>query len=213
MSNHDSDDKVSAVCSSLTGMHVAVGTMRGKVYFINRFSGELERKFEPHDKKVTGIFIRDQHSIVTSSNDGTIHVQSLKAQTPSKRINPKEYEISCFCSVDQNSDQEFVIGFGKGDMMYYKEGVNLLYQVSTTKKVLHKDSQEGSIISCVYYRKVLAWSTSKMIRLRYYPNFEDAGRNICCIDLPPTRSPKFSEYLYHQSTTIKPSIIFMKSKQ
>lgn len=98
-------------------------------------------------------------------------------------------------------------------MMYYKEGVNLLYQMSTTKKILHKDSQEGSIISCVYYRKVLAWSTSKMIRLRYYPNFEDAGRNICCIDLPPTRSPKFPEYLYHQSTTIKPSIIFMKSKQ
>ena len=79
MSNHDPDDKVSAVCSSLTGMHVGVGTMRGKVYFINRFSGELERKFEPHDKKITGIFIRDQHSIVTSSNDGTIHVQSLKA--------------------------------------------------------------------------------------------------------------------------------------
>ena len=74
MSNHDPDDKITAVCSSLTGSQVAIGTISGKVYFINRFTGCLETRFEPHDKKITEIYIRDQFSILTSSNDGTIYI-------------------------------------------------------------------------------------------------------------------------------------------
>lgn len=153
---------MSAVVSSQTGSQVAIGTMRGKVYLVNRFTGALEHKYEPHDKKITQVHIREGQSIITSSNDGTIFIQSLKPEKQSKRINLKEeYEISCFCLIDPNSDLEFVIGFGKGDLMYYKESMNLLFQTSVTKKVIHKsESKEGSIISCVFFKKVIVCSTS-----------------------------------------------------
>lgn len=64
-----------------------------------------------------------------------------------------------------------------------------------------------------YFKKVIAWSTSQMIRLRYYSNFMDAGQNICRIDLPTTQSAKFPDYVYNPSTMVKPSIIFQKSRQ
>jgi hypothetical protein len=169
--------------------------MRGRVYFVNRFTGAIETRFEPHEKKITQVYIRDGFSVMTSSNDGTIHFQSLKATIPSRRVDPREYEISCFCCVNPASDNELVIGLGKGELIYYREGTNALAslisaQKTVTKKILNKDSaanQEGSIITCMYYKKVLAWSTSKMIRLRYYPNLsqnQDAYKNICLIENP-----------------------------
>ena len=220
MNNHDADDKITAVCSSLTGNQIAIGTLRGRVYFRNRFDGSNLTKFEPHEKKITQVAIRDSNSVITSSNDGTIHIQSLKNTVPSRRISPKEYEISCFCSIDPLSDNELIIGLGKGDLIYYKEQSNTLVSLISSQKVikknLYKDTQqEGSIISCLYYKKVLAWSTSKHIRLRYYPNFTDDKqmKNICSIEYPANVPQSFPGHLTHQGTTMKPSIVFMKSKQ
>jgi hypothetical protein len=53
MANIDPEDKITAVCASCIGNTVAIGTMRGKVYLVNRHTGALELKYEPHDKKVT----------------------------------------------------------------------------------------------------------------------------------------------------------------
>ena len=53
ISNHDADDMITAVCSSLTGAQVAIGTLRGRVYFVNRDRGSVETRFEPHTKKIT----------------------------------------------------------------------------------------------------------------------------------------------------------------
>lgn len=83
--------------------------------------------------------------MVTSSNDGSIHIQSLRHNIPSKRISPKEYEISCFCSINPANDNELIIGLGKGDIIYYTEGSNVLQSLMSTqktiiKKTLYKDS-------------------------------------------------------------------------
>lgn len=194
------------------GSLVAIGTLKGKVYLVNRFSGLIEKTFQPHEKKISGIYIREGASIATCSNDGTIHIESLKGEQP-KRINFKDqYEISCFCHIDPNSDGEFVLGFGKGDIWHYKEK-SFLFNKNTIRNSLYKGNQEGSIISVVYYKKILAWATAKMIRLRYYPNFEEGGKNICYIELPTDKSDRFPEHLYHKSTISKPNIVFMKSKQ
>ena len=46
-----------------------------------------------------------------------------------------EYEITCMCQTDTSIDNEFVIGFGKGDVIYLQEqGKSLLYGGGPPKK-------------------------------------------------------------------------------
>mmetsp|Transcript_42703 Transcript_42703/g.65548 ORF Transcript_42703/g.65548 Transcript_42703/m.65548 type:complete len:307 (+) Transcript_42703:68-988(+) len=213
LANFDKEDEITATCASLNGLHLALGTLKGKLFLINRLTGQLEQQFHPHAKRISCIHIREGNSVLTSSNDGTIHIQPLKKGVQAKRIDLKDqYEISCFCPVDPMSDTELIVGFGKGDIMYYKEGQNLLFQATTTRKNLYKEGNEGSILSVMFYRKIMVWATAKMVRIRYYPSFEE-GRNVCSIEAPTTRSEKLPEYLQNTSTVVRPNIIFMRSRQ
>ena len=106
------------------------------------------------------------------------------------------------------------MGSGKGGLWYYKESVNYLFQQSTTKKCLFKeDKSEGPIISIVYFRKIVVWSTPKMIRLRYYSSMDQPGKNICSIEIPARVGERFPEHLLGTQTILKPSILLMKSRQ
>lgn len=98
--------------------------MSGKAFVLNRKTGEIESRFQPHQKKITGIFLREASFVVTSSFDGFINFTSLRQDKPNKQINPKGYEISCLCYLDNpNREYEMLIGFVKGDMQYYNEYV------------------------------------------------------------------------------------------
>lgn len=95
------------------------------------------------------------------------------------------------CQVDPQSDTELVLGFGKGDVIYYEaekpKMTNFIMGGVTqaTKKSLYsqKDSKkhEGSIILVMYCQKILAWSTNSRILARYYPKGlkDKAYNNIC----------------------------------
>ena len=67
-------------------------------------------------------------SITTSSFDGILYIfypfkKSTENEKNFKRIDLKEHEISCFVKVNMQSDDELILGFGKGLVKYYKEGV------------------------------------------------------------------------------------------
>jgi WD40 repeat protein len=74
MSNHDPEDKITVVSSHLISNHVALGTIKGNTYLINRHDGRLMNKFNPHEKKITGIILRENSQIITASDDGTIFI-------------------------------------------------------------------------------------------------------------------------------------------
>jgi|TARA_B110000285_G_C14873481_1_gene490346 hypothetical protein len=96
------------------------------------------------------------------------------------------------CQTDTSIDNEFVIGFGKGDVIFLQEqGKSLLYGGGPPKKfTIYKQvdpnvPHEGQIISVAYSQKVFAWSTSIKIRVRYYPlKMDSKGTNICYIESP-----------------------------
>ena len=99
----------------------------------------------------------------------------------------EEYEISCFTRINPTQDDQFLIGFGKGDIVYYKEPSEWFGKTPVPiKKCLYKDSsQEGSIISIIYSHKIMAWATAKMVRVAYYTNLEkNESKKICFIEVP-----------------------------
>ena len=138
-----------------------------------------------------------------------------------KQINlSKEYyEISCFYPVAAWETYEFVIGFGTGKILYYKQGISkdiLTLGLTGTNKVekivLQDEKANGSILHLVWHEnKVLSWATKDSLKLAYYGNGL-ASKN------PPQKvveinPPDYSKYPeLKTSYLIKPSILLIKSK-
>ena len=90
MSNYDQEDQITVMTSSLYGKIIAIGTMKGNIYIVNRFNGHIESQYTPHGKAITGIYIRESaptssnryqyqlHSVVSCSKDGMIKVIGLR---------------------------------------------------------------------------------------------------------------------------------------
>lgn len=153
---------------------------------MDRLTNQLIRKYTPHQKKVTHIHVKEAAAtgtgpqVVTSSNDGSLAVYSFERQELIKKVDMANYEINCFVQIDPKIN-EFVLGFGTGDLKYYKESLNFLGQVQKVNRLLRSD-KEGSITMVKYYNKILLWATSSKIRLKYYANGlgdEQSGNNIC----------------------------------
>ena len=102
---------------------------------------------------MSDISIRDGISIVSTSFDWTLHVQSL---APSKEEREKKsythrfkdiYEISCFQRVAPMRDTEFILGSGSGDVFYWRRGANQSLFSSEQNEMapirLHKSDGEG----------------------------------------------------------------------
>lgn len=147
MFNYDVEDKISAVAAGNFSNVVAIGTMKGKIYVLDRYTGGfkmLAKSYDAHNKEVTCIHIREiiketkeqgksvkthEWQIVSGSKDGTLFVfNPLLSFDKNKRIDLKDYyEITCFCPVNpQDHSIEFIIGFGTGRITYYKQGSSTL---------------------------------------------------------------------------------------
>ena len=107
MPNKDIEDHITAVHTTAAGRYLVLGTLKGKVYLIEKNNGLVSKVYYPHSKKISSISIREEEdvSITTSSFDGTLYVfYPFKKVTENeknfKRIDLKEHEISCFVKVN-----------------------------------------------------------------------------------------------------------------
>jgi hypothetical protein len=195
---------------------VAMGTLSGKIIAIDRLTQTVVQRYDAHSKKVTQVFLTDGVNIVSSSNDATIYVYYLDkpdgTHKPHKRIDlTKHYEIMCFTPVESKPklDIEFVVGFGTGDLVYFKETAGLLGGSTVTKATLPGEKQ-GSVTFVRQFKKILVWATAAQVKVSYYPQgLEKDNRKICLITKPAL--PKDSPFA--QNLTLVPAVFFRKSTQ
>ena len=105
---------------------MAAGTGSGRVYIIDRMTGTCTNTpnydtYAAQRGPITCIHMKDEQSVVTSSLDGTLYIQSLKPQIKPWSIDfPGEGGISYFCHVDPDRDNEFLVAFQSGRCIHYK---------------------------------------------------------------------------------------------
>lgn len=207
--NYDPSDQITAVASGSLQENVAIGTMQGIVYIISRFTSQLLKKYTAHNKSITQIYLKEKENkvfhIITSSSDGFLNIfMSDKPDSIIKNDFTKYYEISCFVST-KTQFNEFVIGFGQGDLIFYKESIdffgNKQKQISSMNQTKNKDS----IVMLKQYEKIIAWATRDRINVAYYPkSFGEEGKPLCKI----TNSDLKLFGDFKKNPAIIPSMIF-----
>lgn len=82
--------------------------------------------------------------------------------------------------------------------------------------VLHEqENNEGAILSIKYFKQIVAYSTSKMIRICYHndPSNFKRRQKICYVSFPEIACPLFPKYFYQKNVHITPSVNMCTSAQ
>ena len=73
-----------------------MGTNRGRILLLSYANGELIKDIQPHDKKITHIYIKEKTALISTSHDGTLYITSLCPEFDDIPLPMQENELSCF---------------------------------------------------------------------------------------------------------------------
>lgn len=227
VSNNAPGATITAVGFSPYGNTIAVGTSAGVSYRVKGDNGNIIAKYNHHTKKISDISIREGISVITSSFDGSIYIQSLdkeKAEADRKSFRlklPGLYEVSCFYRVNALKDDELLIGTGLGDVHHWKKAAPILTSITAKAEekstLIQKSSSEGQITLLQHKHNILVHANRLKIRIDHYPNQFVVPQNankpkhegICFYDLND-RADGYPENMMSNSYVAKPSVSIIK---
>ena len=97
MRNMDEEDSIT--CLFTMHQHIAVGTLTGRVYFVDTETNVVLHSYQSHRSKITQLYFKDDKAVLSSSVEGTVAINFLNNDEFADIYIDSESndEMTCFC--------------------------------------------------------------------------------------------------------------------